>query len=610
LRTEDAILARVVPTVLIILAGLAAYSNSFAGVFILDDQGEIVTNEDIRGLLPVSRWIHDPRPVVKLSLAINYALGGLRPAGYHAVNLLIHILAGLCLFGIARRTLLRVGWKGAEARWAGLVIALLWLVHPLQTQGVTYVVQRAESLMGLFYLLTVYCFIRRAERQDRTAGDLRFEILGPAWGGFAVAACALGMATKAVMVTAPILILLYDRVFVAKSFREALRMRPFFYAALAGTWAVLASLGVMQGVWGSGQSGTVTVGFATSGVSAWQYLLTQTGVILHYIRLFFWPYPLCLDYWWPMATLAREVLLPGLVVLGLLIATGYAFYRRPTVGFLGVAFFILLAPTSSFVPVKDAIFEHRMYLPLAALAALVVIGARKVVGRLPRVALAGVIIIGLAGMTYVRNRDYQSEVRMWSDVVRQYPSNARAQSSLGVALAMEGRMEEAIGAYRAAVAADPDHVEARGNLGKALSKLGRYEEAIEHFERALAKDPTDVAFRNSYAVALGRVGRHAEEIAQYQEVIRRDWDHPLAHYNLATALGGQNQVAAAIGEYREVIRITPGDFEARKNLGDLLMRAGQMDAAAAEYRRALEINPGYGPARAALELVERAHSGS
>ncbi len=267
----------------IVLATAAAFSSSFRGAWIYDDMPAIVENPTIRQLWPVWKPLCPPlggkavsgRPLLNLSLAINYAISGNEVWSYHAANLVIHVLAALTLFGILRRTLLlptvrdRLG-SAAVAVPLAAVIALLWALHPLQTESVTYITQRAESLMGLFYLLTLYCFIRgsrghpifasakigtvptiRGEcrgsgvRGQGTGRDSRpsSSILPPvAWYAASVTACLLGMATKEVMISAPLIVLLYDRTFCAGSFRQAWRRRPGFYAALACTWLLLGWL--------------------------------------------------------------------------------------------------------------------------------------------------------------------------------------------------------------------------------------------------------------------------------------------------------------------------------------------------------------------------------
>ena len=223
---------------LVALATAACYLNSFNGPFVFDDVESIVHNPTIHD---IGSAVFPPaaggativgRPILNLSLAVNYVCGGMDVWGYHVFNLAVHVLAVLTLFGIVRRTLMlpSVGERLAlAAPYLAAAVALLWAVHPLQTELVTYVVQRAESLMGLFYFLTLYCVIRSS-----ASGAAR-------WSLAAVLSCAMGMATKEVMVTVPLIALLYDRTFLAGSFARALQKRWGLYAGMAACWGVLAA---------------------------------------------------------------------------------------------------------------------------------------------------------------------------------------------------------------------------------------------------------------------------------------------------------------------------------------------------------------------------------
>ena len=257
---------------LVIAAGIGAYHNSFQGPFIFDDLHSIPLNPHIRHLWPIREALSAPRycsvngrPVICLSLALNYALGGLNVRGYHAFNLAVHLLSALVLFGILRRTL--EGEKlrdrfGDAAVWLAAAIAIIWEIHPLQTESVTYIVQRTELLMGLFLLLTLYCALRGSHSARPSA-----------WYLAAVISCALGMGSKEVMVGAPLLVLLYDRVFLASSFRELWQRRGGLYASLAATWLILVVL-----VARTPRSAT---GFGMKGLTSWDYLKTEPGVIVY-----------------------------------------------------------------------------------------------------------------------------------------------------------------------------------------------------------------------------------------------------------------------------------------------------------------------------------------
>ncbi len=223
---------------LIVLAAVAVFSNSFAGPFVFDGRGFIEQNPAIRTLWPPwAPMVNTNRPVGLWSFALNYAVGGLNVWGYHAANLAIHLAAALTLFGIIRCTLARgrlASQFGPAACWLALAAALLWLVHPLQTQSVTYVYQRYESLMGLWFLLTVYCFIRGAEGDSPIFADVKMGTVPAAfWYVGSVICCLLAIGTKEVAVVTPLLVLWYDRALVASSWRKMLRRRWGYYAALA-----------------------------------------------------------------------------------------------------------------------------------------------------------------------------------------------------------------------------------------------------------------------------------------------------------------------------------------------------------------------------------------
>jgi len=592
---------------ILVVVGTLAYLTSFGGVFLLDDFACIVVNDRIKNLLPLANHLDDERPVVQLSLALNYAFGGDDPWGYHLVNLVVHLLAGLALYGVIRRTLVRrpaPGWRKRRAAWFALTVACIWLVHPLQTQAVTYVIQRGESMMGLFYLASLY-FVIRGLDSNRPRG----------WNLAAIAACALGMATKAVMATAPLMIALYDRVFACSSWREVFRKRWRLYAGLGASWGVLAAVGVLTGLFRETERrGASTVGFGVRGLSPLDYLMTQPEVVLHYLRLCFWPHRLCLDYGWPVAASPREVLVPALIVGGLFAATIWALIRRPALGFVGAWFFVILAPTSSFIPVRDLAFEHRMYLSLAAVAMLAALALERVVGLAlakgwlavegGRRWLAGpaIVAIGLLALrTAVRNVDYHSQTAMWSDVVAQRPNHTRALNFYGIALSLDGRFDEAIAAFERALAVDPSFDEGRVNLAKTLAKANRFEEAIRHYRQALRGMDGDAPLHHSLAVALDQSGRHAEAIEEYRRTLALQPDHPLAHYNLGLALKGLGRCEEALRELEESLRRHPDDPLAHYHTALCLRQLGRRAEAQAHLREALRLNPAFDDARRTLE---------
>ena len=602
------------PPALVIVAGLVAYHNSFSGVFVLDDKNQIVENRRIRNLgSPLSIISHSRRPVVDLTFAMNYAVGRLNVRGYHVVSLAVHVLAALTLFGVVRRTLLseRLGPQFNQAStWLALTTALIWIVHPLTTQGVTYIIQRSESMMGLFYLLTLYCLARGANssRPQR-------------WSALAVCCCGLGMGSKAVMVTAPVVVLLYDRVFISRSFGQALSRRWGLYLGLAATWAVLAACGIVRGVLFPGDA-SATVGFGTREITPLEYLATQPGVILHYLRLSLWPGPLCLDYAWPVARSAGAIVPAAVVIVALLGVTVAALKRKPALGFVGAWFFIILSPTSSFIPIKDPIFEHRMYLSLAAVVVLAVVAGHALLRFLARrlslgdglrrgvaTVLVTVVVIAGTGAKIQRNRVYHSRRAMWSDVLAKYPDNARAQVNLGLALTDAGDAPQALERYRAAAQIDPANFVAHYNLGNAAFRRGDFEEAIPHYQRGVRIKPDYTEALVNWAISLDNLGRAEEAIERFRAALATKSPRARskavieARFNLANALFRTGRLDRAVEEYRRLLKVKPAHIQARYNLAHVLKEQNRIEEAIAELRDILRRRPKHAGARQTLEAL-------
>jgi len=495
---------------LIVAAGLLAYCNSFTGPFIFDDLASIRENPDIRGLWPIWSAVGGSakpgatvagRPVLSFSLALNYQISELEVWSYHAVNLAVHILAALTLFGIVRRTLLSKGLQErfGQVSWAlALVCALIWLVHPLQTGSVTYIVQRAESLMGLFYLLSLYCAIRGFSSSNKRW-----------WYAGAITACAFGVGTKEVAATIPLLILIYDRIFVSRSFKEVFAKHRGLYVGLAGTWVIFGAL-----AWTAPRG--ISVGFDAPNLTAWVYGITQCKVIvLYYLKLSFWPHGLVLDYGWPMNDNIWQVWYYALVLVGLLAGTVVAIYKRPRLGFLGVWFFVILGPSSSFVPIlTEVAAEHRMYLPLAAVVVAVVLCGyimgiallarlaisdrrRSRLGRALGYSLAGGVVVILGLLSFQRNYDYASAFSIWNDAVNKQGGNWRAWCGRGVIYIQKRQYERAVGYFTQAIKLNPKYTEAYNNRGSAYGMQRDYDLAIRDFSEAIRLNPSFTqAYRN------------------------------------------------------------------------------------------------------------------
>jgi len=600
---------------LIVGAVVFAWANSFFAPFELDDQESIVANETIRDLRSF-HWLRPPsamgetvsgRPILNLSFAINHAIGGESVRGYHVVNVAIHALAALVLFGVVRRTLaLYRGRSGAlterstpvdarKAVWVALAATLLWALHPLQTAAVTYIVQRAESLAGLFYLLTLYGLIRSAE--SREGIDDASRRVSRRWAIGAMAACLLGVGTKETLVTAPIVVLLYDRTFLAGSFRDASRARGRMHLALLATWVPLAFLVITN----HGRGGSAGL---ASAVDAWTYLLTQCEAVVHYLRLTFWPSHLVFDYGVHTVSGLAAVWSQALLLIALFAVTAIALWRNRAVGFLGAWFFLILAPSSSIVPVAtQTIAEHRMYLPLAALAALVCAvelpAAWRGAIRL-RVVLLAVVILAMGAATFSRNAVYASSVSLWRDTVAKRPDNARARSNFGLALMDAGDDAAAADQFREAIRLQPNHAFAHFNLAALFFRQARWDEAAEHFRAALTADPGLLDARINLGDALARLGRIDEAIGQYEDALKIAPDAQDARVALAALFIRKGDWGRAEGLLRESLGARPDLADAHFRLGVVLAEKGASEESRIELMTALRLQPSLAAASVAL----------
>ncbi|MBS0631371.1 MAG: tetratricopeptide repeat protein [Verrucomicrobia bacterium] len=602
----------------LVLALALAYANSLSTPFVFDDLEGVVGNTSIRDPSHWSDVLWAPanatgatgRPLVNLSLALNYALGGLDVRGYHVFNLLLHAASALLLLGLVRCTLLLPALAArfsAVALPAGLSVALLWGLHPLLTESVTCVIQRTELLGGFFYLLTLYAFVRSA------SGDA-----SPRWRIASVAACLLGMAAKETMATAPLIVFFFDRTFVAGSFAGAWRERRGYYLALAATWLPLLALVIAA----KNRSGIV--GFDL-GVSPYAYALTQCKALLLYLKLSFWPHPLVVDYGADLVPGLGAVWWQALVLIALVGGTLIALWRKPWLGFLGLVFFVIIAPSSSILPLTtQTISEHRMYLSLAAVVIPVVMWIFHRLG--PRgltVTLLLALVLGVA--TFARNQDYRTPLNLWRVTVRDYPDNARARTNYGNYLAQDGQLTEAVAqfqaslrlkandpdaafnlgnaltslgdftgaaeAYGRALKINPNHAMAHYGLANCLARLGRMDDAVAHFARASQLRPSDVNVLHAYASALAYANRGDEALGVYAEALKLTPQDPALYGERGAVLAGLRRWDEALSDLREAARLAPEDAHARFNLGRLLLDQQRWPEAAETFAAMIRLQP-------------------
>lgn len=634
---------------IITIVTIVAYISSFQGAFVFDDVTQIVKDTTLRGDGAVMRMLEkSDRPIVEATFAMNLAWGEsengqqIETFGFHVVNLIIHIGAALALFGVVRRTLLLPRFEGRFSSFAlpiAFAIAAIWAVHPLNTQAVTYIVQRAESLMGLCYLLTLYCYIRGATTQK----------LSIPWYIGCVVICALGMASKAVMITAPLVILLYDYCFLTRSWMTTLRKRWIVLLGQLASISILSVIGVMHQIFGSGLR-RASVGFSYQDPNAgtdtwWQYFLTQPRVILQYIKLSFWPSPLVLDYQWGLTKTIGESM-PWLVIVGVFgLASLWLLWKKPAIGFLACAFFIILAPTSSIIPIKDPIFEHRMYLPLICVIALVVFSLFALIRQswttsslslVLRRAMVAVplfaVIVALAATTHARNLDYQSAETMWRDVVAKEPGNARAMNNLAGELTFRARTEtdparrmalrsEACTYFSQVVNADlkAERLPRRTvyyNYANCLKDQGDLQGALPYYDAAVKEWPRFLEAQIMYGNALSRLNRNAEAAERFRIAaeIGSQSNNPTfqflaaqANYNRGNELFRMKQFADAIEAYTAAASASTEYTKAWYYIGRSWESLGNVERARQAYQTMLKFDPDHSEARSKLEFLEQSN---
>jgi tetratricopeptide (TPR) repeat protein len=356
------------------------------------------------------------------------------------------------------------------------------------------------------------------------------------------------------------------------------------YAGLAGTWVFLAWL---MARW-SQRGGVVGLGL---GVSPWEYALTQCRAIILYLRLSVWPSPLVVDYGTGVVQRVGDVWLQGVVLVALVAGTFWALWRRPVLGFLAFSFFAILAPSSSVVPlISQTIAEHRMYLPLAVLLILAVVGGYRWLGR-RSLAFWLVVAVLAAGGTAWRNRDYRDPLTLWGVTVAAQPDNPRAQMNYGTALSAAGRLDEAREHFAEAAHLSPIYAEAHYSLAGVLLQLNRPAEAAEHAGIAVKLKPGFAEAHYVLGTALLQQRQLEPALAQYAEALRLKPDFADAEHTLAGALAMAGRPADAMAHYEAALRLQPNNAQLYQEVGNLLARSGRLEEAVANYGKAVELAP-------------------
>ncbi|MBT8364901.1 MAG: tetratricopeptide repeat protein, partial [Deltaproteobacteria bacterium] len=592
---------------LLVIVVILIYADTLTTPFIFDDISNIKENPHIRvPFLSIKNLVwagfQSPstnRPLANISFALNYYFHGYNLVGFHLVNILIHIASGIFLYFLIKATLITPTLQTRYGRfgWIPFFATFIWMVHPLQTQSVAYLVQRMNSMAAMFYVLSLLLYVRfRLASGPRLKWSL---IVGCVVSGL------LAFGSKEIAVTLPLFIILYEWYFF-QGLNPQWAKRHFIGLGGILLLFIIISLAYL----GENPLTRILAAYNFRDFTLFQRLLTESRVVVFYISLLFWPQPerLNLDHDFvisysltnPMTTLV------SITAITLLISTAILIARREPLLSFGILWFFGNLVIESSVIGLELVFEHRNYLPsMFAILALVSLVFRYLrYTWLPTVSLCIVGILFTA-WTFERNRVWADEITLYQDCAEKSPQKARPHNNLGAALSRRGSLPEAIDQFQLALKIKPDYADAHYNIGYALARQGNLKEAIFHFSQSLRFEPNDVKAHNNLGIALALQSDYREAIDHFKAALKINPKDADVHNNFGYTLDKKGKTGAAMKHFSAALKIDPAHTDALNNFGSVLMRRGQLEAALRHFSRALEINPAYQQARHNLEEVKR-----
>jgi tetratricopeptide (TPR) repeat protein len=625
----------------LVVLTLLIYASGLNGPLVFDDMSNIEYNPHIRleklsfdGLKKAA--FDSPaefRPVANISFALNYWLHGYKTSGFHLVNVLIHVTTGVFLFFFIRLTLRMpaLSLKYESHQWVAYVAALIWLVHPLQTQSVTYIVQRMNSMAAMFYVMALFFYA--CGRVSQTTQNRWL------WFGGCAAAGILALGTKQIAATLPFFIFLYEWYFLQDLnwhwFKR--RMLP-----LAG---VLLFFGILALIYlGADPLESILGGYQRRDFTLLERVLTQFRVVVFYISLIGFPLPSRLNLDRDFA-LSHSLLDPVTTLLCMVTIAGLLFFawrlapRQRLISFCILWFFGNLVIESSVIGL-EIIFDHRTYLPSMMVCLLAVILLYSILrSKWACIGVLAVVAMAFSFWTYERNAVFRDQISIWGDCVAKSPNKARPHNNLGIFLKRKGRLDEARMQFEKALQLKPDYPSAHINMGATLVRqkkleaalehfaeaarirknfpealysmgtvlvlLGRSDEAQGHYEKALAINPDYADAHLKLADILDQKGRQQEAIAHYKKALRVNPHYLQAHNNLGVTLAKQGKLEEATGHFARAMQIRPKDAEAHFNMGNVKANQGRYKEAAAYFAKALKLNPKDREAHQNLKKVQQ-----
>jgi protein O-mannosyl-transferase len=591
--------------ILVSVIGLV-YGNTFLNSFHFDDIPSILEKPWIRGLDRVPEFLFSffQRPLVILSFNINYAISNFEVWSYHLFNIVFHVLATLLVYQFAQRVLEFLKEFNPRFTFFPFFAAMLFALHPLSTQSVTYISSRSSVMVTIFYLGSLILFFKgfKVWKETGRKGWSHF---------FGSGVCfLLGGLSKETIVTLPVMLFLFHFYFIS---REKFQTWFATYAKWIALLAIpsLTFVGYKQFIAG----GLLSASSAHMKPATW--FLTQTAVVpFEYFRKMLFPFNLNIDIDFPIL---NEWLQPanwlGMVVLGLFVFFWIRISTRSSkpdsfesekrcVGF-GMAWILLtLMPTSSFIPLLDVAVEHRTYLPMVGFAFMFAGGFGFLQYFLGKSAIsflstklipscAVIVLLCFSSGVMIRNGDWINEVTLWADAKKKSPNLVRPYNNVGEAYDKLGKYDEAIIEFEGALKINPNYFFGLNNLGNIYGKQRKLPEAIDYFQRALEQKPDYSPAHYNLARAFHLTGKRQEAAESYRKAIKSNPYFEQAFYNLAYLAMELSQFDEAIENFKKFLVMQPNHSKAHFGLGNGLMMKGQLDLALAEYRKSAELDPSF-----------------
>ena len=606
---------RLIILLLYAVVAAAAYGNTLQSPFVFDDFENIRLNRALRiddlgpGSL-IKAGFSGPsyrRPVANVSFALNHYFGEYEVFGYHLVNIVIHWLCGVFLYRLIALTLAIWAPERPANRWIAFWATLIWLVHPIQTQAVTYIVQRMTSLSALFYVMSLWAFARGRSLHLGLAGTPDPGNRAPAiYYITSLIAGLLAMGTKEVAACLPVFIYLYEWYFIQNLNKDWFRRNAAYLVT------ALVALGFAGLVYlGFDPMERILSGYGRRDFTLGERLLTEPRVVIYYLSLILFPHParLNLDHHFPVSQSLIEpaTTLFSLLLLAGLFAASIVSARRQRLLSFGILWFLGNLVIESSVIGLEIAFEHRNYLPSMFLILAGTAAGFQVLKK-TRVAVTVFTVVAIIFSlgTIQRNRIWQNEVSLWQDCVMKSPDKARPHYNLGLVLAENGQSQKAIEHYRQAIKIDPDTATFHTNLAIELAALGDLDGAMHHYGKALSIAPNFFYAHLNMGKALVKSGDREAARAHFEKASTIKPDSGELYKTLGLLALKDRQLNTAARHFSMAIKANPDDDDAYNSLGATLMRGNRLNEAAKLFLTAVRRNPSNTLASANLKTAIRA----